>query len=382
MVPSTLNSQSLRLARHAPDDKPFGVANIFGLLALLLPLLTDDPKAKLMECLGVQHESEILSLKNIKRFFTVILSPEACAALDSTATGKHAKKLWAHMNALFVQLDENLEAQINREVSRVCEIEEMFAPESIVSSEDRPNLIFALLAVETIKVSWLEELSTYETGPFKTMNGYKDAIYCTDHDGYDDGRYMEYFDIAGPGACRVLKLPCKPEEGTTRSMLFALPRHTETKLNDCLGGIADYMDTHKEMLFVSGQKFDFKFPAFDATLNPTSIKEIIAPHVPTIFIPSGALDKTLPKEIIGGPAYIAKIIHGASIKADRKGAEARAVTLATGVVYRSLSITPEPVPFYCDRPFLALLVAGSGQNMILEFVIKVVNESLDMSAKD
>ena len=66
------------------------------------------------------------------------------------------------------------------------------------------------------------------------------------------------------------------------------------------------------------------------------------------------MNDTLDPAVVDGVAYVGALKHCASIKADRKGATAKAVTVAAVTVYRSLGSLPPTVS--CDRPFLSILV--------------------------
>jgi len=95
------------------------------------------------------------------------------------------------------------------------------------------------------------------------------------------------------------------------------------------------------------------------------------------------MEGTLPAELVNGVAYVGEVQHGASIKADRKGAEAKAVTVAAAVLYRSLP--PQPTKFKCNRPFLSILAtlkAGTNEVENVEFVTKhETSKTLDLTVE-
>ena len=166
-------------------------------------------------------------------------------------------------------------------------------------------------------------------------------------------------------------------------MIFVLPPEDDQDLNKCLEALAAHADEgDKGLVFRGSSKYVFSFPAFDAKKDPATIKPWLAKCVPEIFKPDGCMEGTLPSNLVGGVAYVGEVKHGASIKADRKGAEAKAVTVATVMVYRSLGSPPQQ--FDCNRPFISILATlkpGTTEVDNIEFVTKhETSKTLDLTA--
>lgn len=372
------HSQALRLAKHHEADKPMGTASIASCLALVLALISEEAvKAKLLSFLGFRDAQELLSLKDPCRFLSAILSPIACTTLEQSPHGATCKQLWEALGAECTSLGENLEAQLNEMLKKAWETtEDVFKPFQLVPKDQVPDLIATLVSMEKICVSWQEEIKYYIDGNFTTATGTTvPAKFCV------DTRQMNGLKFEGGEA---VLLRCKPDEksGKERGMIFVLPPKDNQDLDTLLAKLATHADKSNGIRFGPPSKCSFRFPAFDAKMAPTSIRHLLDKHVPEIFDPMGhAMEGTLPAKRVGGTAYVSDVQHGASIKADRKGAEAKAVTVTT--VYRSLG--PALPEFHCNRPFLSILVElvpGTVEVRNVEFVTKHASEkTLDLSVQ-
>ena len=76
-------------------------------------------------------------------------------------------------------------------------------------------------------------------------------------------------------------------------------------------------------------------------------------------------------------AHLDRVLHGGSLKADRKGAVAEGATVVT-VSYRSTSALSAPAEvLHCSRPFAVLLVQGDGAHLEVVTVLRVTGDALD-----
>ena len=364
-------SQALRFAVNAEADKPMGTASIASCPGLVIALISDKKvKMKLLSFLGFQSTEDLLSLKDPCRVLSVLLSSVAYTALENAPSGPECHQLWEAVGAKCISLETNLEAQLNTMLKKAWNIEEdTFEPFSIVPEASVKDLIAALVSIEKIEVSWKEELDFYALKRFTTATGEKvDASFCIDK----NSRLMNTLTFDGGEA---VLLPCQvdDETGKERGMVFLLPPESDQNLQELLKALANHMDkTMNGLKFDPCCKVNFSFPAFDVTMQPATIVPYLKPFIPEIFDKmSGCMDGTLPREEIDGVAYIGDVQHGASIKADRKGATAKAVTVATVVTYRSLPTPPKE--FHCNRPFVSILVElipGTVDVKNIEFVTK------------
>lgn len=360
------------------DDKPLGMANVFACLGMALPLFdkSHPDYESFKNLLGFDEQSLPALTREPKRVLAMLVSPKAEKVLCSTEHGRIATTVLDTNKVPRILLERDLEAQVNDIVRKVWQIDtDLFAPESIVPAHLVPDLVAALVAVENITVSWKEELPLYEEGIFRSPLGPRKAVYCTDGSGETRSMSLLHLDV-----CRAVRLPCKEDGGARRSMVFVLPIQAYTPLNACIESVAAHIERNDGIQWESESNVDFKFPRFDATLDPVDLAPVLKEIVPTPFTPGGtAFNKTLPAGYFGGPVYISKVVHGATIKAGRKGAVAKAVTVAPMLVYRSMS-GPVVEEFHCDRPFVAILMdeASSG----IEFVLKVTGDALDTSLCD
>jgi hypothetical protein len=261
-----------------------------------------------------------------------------------------------------------------------------FAPGSLVAGSVVPLLV--LIAMEMIKVKHLEVLPKYTNDKFKHANRtLVDAKYA-----HDPKRSMPYLHIPArddmPGSgLRVAQLKSKPDENGVRSLLFLLPDdENQTDLNDTLDALRVHMDANGGLNMQSHKELDFMFPCFDATFGVDSIVEPLQNcGLDDVFDgDKKPFETALPQSKIEGdtPAFVSAVKHMASFKADRKGAEAKAVTVAVVATYRSLSVPAPPEKFHCDRPFVVLLVDGEGDRLNIEFALKVTGDCLDLTPED
>lgn len=364
-------SQALRMATNSAADEPMGTASIASCMALVLGLIsTDKVKAKLLSYLGLKNVEELLSLKDPCRALSALLSPDAKKALSQSPRGALCHQLWEGLGAECIPLEACLENQVNEMLKKVWETDEnIFKPYQIVPADKVKDLIAALVSMEKIKVSWTQEFKTYHKDTFTTSSGEKvPAQFCVD----SEARSMKnlYF-----GGARAVLLPCKPDEktGKERGMIFVLPSEDDQDLDKCLEALAEHAEEKGRGLVFSGcAKYLFSFPAFDAKKDPATIKDWLSKAVPEIFDETAeCMEDTLPASIVGGIAYVGDVHHGAMIKADRKGAEAKAVTIATVQIYRSIGSAPEA--FCCNRPFISILATLNSDKSgveTIEFVTK------------
>lgn len=338
--------QALRMATFSNSDEPMGTASIASCLALVLALISvEEVKTKLLSFLGFQDISGLLSLMDPYRVLSVLLSPAACVVLKDSPYGSVCRELWEVLGAECIPLEGDIEAQVNEMVKKHWETkEDVFKPRQLCPKPKALDL--ALVAMDDIKVSWLEEFKKYEWDDFYTSGKKVRALFCVD----PKPRMMFNFSFEGGNA---VLLPCKPDEktGKERGMVFVLPPLENQNLNKCLELFAKKADNG--ICFKEKKKYNFSFPPFDVKKSPATIKTWIEKFVPEIFTSdSQCMDGTLPSNVMGGPAYVGDVQHGASIKADRKGAVAKAVTVAPIIVYRKVDI---PDDFICDRPFITIL---------------------------
>jgi len=376
-------SQALRMAVHSKADEPIGTASIASCMALVLALVSNDAvKAKLLSFLGFRDVEQLLSLKDQFRSLSALLSPAARAALERSPGGAACKMLWEAMGAECIPLQACLEDQVNEMLKKAWETDEnVFKPFQIIPENQVKDLIAALVSMEKIKVSWKEELDFYREEEFTTASGEKvPAKFCAD----EDERTMNALTFEGGEA---VLLPCKPDAktGKLRGMIFVLPPEDNQNLDTCLKALAAHADKDgKGLVFNQKGNYEFSFPAFDAKKAPGTILPWLSEYVPELFVPDSAcMEGTLPAELVNGVAYVGEVQHGASIKADRKGAEAKAVTVAAIVEYRSLP--PQPTKFKCNRPFLSILAtlkAGTNEVENVEFVTKhETSKTLDLTVE-
>jgi len=363
-------AQTLRFANRFQADEPVGMASIASCLALVAALISNpDVKRKLLSFLGFQNLEQLLLLKDPERALSVLLAPAAIDALVMSRDGYLSYELWDALNARLVKLQPKVEDQLNEMLKEMWDIKyDLFAPNQVVPEGRETELVAALVSVESISVKWDESLREYEQGYFTTSSGSQvKATFCVDL------ATREMPSVCFPGGKAVLLL-CEPNEETKkqRAMLFVLPHgEDDFNLDKCLEALAGHVKEHG-FAFGAASEHNFSFPAFNASKRPASIKSVVAEFVPEIFKREYAcMEGTLPGGVIGGTAFVGDVQHGASIKADREGAKAEAVTVATVEVYRSLSGLPEQ--FHCNRPFVSILVTlkhGTEEVETIEFVTK------------
>ena len=382
-VPNDTNLNRLSLAKEAPNDQPFGVANIIACLALAVAIADETARANLLGLLGLLP-GEFPTLKNPCRKTMVLVSEIAARVLPESEMGKQALKAWSNMGADQLELAGNVEDQVNKLVMPFLELTTPpFAPGSLVG-EEIPLLV--LIAMEMIKVKHLEVLPKYTNDKFKHANRtLVDAKYA-----HDPKRSMPYLHIPArdnlPGL-RICQLKSKPDEFGIRSLLFLLPDdENQTELNDTLDALRVHMDAEGGLNMPYHKELDFMFPCFDATFGVDSIVEPLqnCGLVDVFDAKKKPFETALPQFKIEGdtPAFVSAVKHMANFKADRKGAEAKAVTVAVVATYRSLSVPAPPEKFHCDRPFVVLLVDGEGDKMNIEFALKIAGGCLDLTPED
>lgn len=383
-VPNDTNLKRLELAKQAPNDQTFGVANIIACLALAESIADETARANLLGFLGLMP-GEFPTLKNPCRKTMVLVSEIAARVLPESDVGKQALKAWSNMGADQLELSGNVEDQVNEIVAPILELDKgPFAPGSLAGGSVIPLLV--LIAVEMIKVKHLEVLPKYTNDKFKHTNRtLVDAKYA-----HDPKRSMPYLHIPArenlPGL-RICQLKSKPDEFGVRSLLFLLPDdENQTELNDTIDALRVHMDANGGLKMPYHKELDFMFPCFDATFPVDSIVEPLQKCglVDVFDANKKPFETALPQSKIEGdtPACITTVKHMASFKADRKGAEAKAVTVAVVATYRSLSVPAPPEKFHCDRPFVVLLVDGEGDKMNIEFALKITGDCLDLTPED
>lgn len=133
--------------------------------------------------------------------------------------------------------------------------------------------------------------------------------------------------------CTMVLVESKPDGNDHRSLCFILPKDDRTPLEDCLVNLAETVRREGGLYMNGTRKFDFRFPKFDATLSLESIVGLLKEYagVSSIFDEGQCpFTDALPTELTElEEAFVGKFLHFASFKADRKGAEAKAVTAAT-----------------------------------------------------
>jgi len=234
--------------------------------------------------------------------------------------------------------------------------EDVFEPFQIVPKAEVQYLIAALVSMEKIEVSWAKTLDRYQDRQFTTVSGVAVmAPFCVD----ETAREMSSLSFKGG---KAVLLPCTPKQKKTRGMIFVLPEEKDMKLNACLEALAKHADGmdgqgRRQGLVFRNSKNDwtFSFPAFNAEKKPATIKTWLDKYVPELFKEdSQCMEGTLPENLIGGFAYVSDVQHGASIKANKEGAESRTLSLATVAKTRG-GPTTRTEEFNCDRPFISIL---------------------------
>lgn len=384
-VPVEANEARLLLATKFGADVPVGAANMMACLLLMDPICEPAAQANLRKFLGMKSNEQFRSLQNPSRKTFVMSHPIAKDVMGESEMGAKAFQTWKYLDATHFPLDDAVEDQVNAIVQPFLELPAPpFSPGSLSGGDE--IVLLALLAMEKIKVQHEEELPKYVDGEFKSATGEMlPAKFAS-----DPKRSMQYKKVEGsavPGTgFRIVSVPSKRNEEGMRSLLFVLPLDPDqTDLNPCLLHLAEVMRKENGLKWDVEKNINFKFPNFKAELPATSIvDQVKAAGLKDVFESAEMPFETcLPNAKCPGdmPPHLRKVLHLASFSADRKGAEAKAATVATIGAYRSLSVPPPVEEFHCDRPFAVLLVDGFDEKTNLEFVLKVGGRSLDTSDK-
>ena len=369
-------AKRLLLAVGGGPDKPYGLANIHACAGSLLSIATGKAEEELRQALGVQHAKQLEILKNPFRKTVVLLDPDADKVLNQTEKGRNALAVWKELETTCMVLEENVEGQVNDLVKPILQLkEDLFEPNSLKTPG--ATTLAVMLAMERIKVEHNCVLPHYVHDKFSTPNGPVDAIYAS-----DPKRDMKFKNIE---LCTMVLVESKPDGNDHRSLCFILPKDDRTPLEDCLVNLAETVRREGGLYMNGTRKFDFRFPKFDATLSLESIVGLLKEYagVSSIFDEGQCpFTDALPTELTElEEAFVGKFLHFASFKADRKGAEAKAVTAATVCAYRSMSAHAPPEKFYCDRKFAVILANGEDDKFSPEFVLKVEGGCLDLKAE-
>lgn len=383
-VPLVSMVQRVLLMEQAGDDEPYGLANISQCVALVGALASGKAKDEIEQYTG-RGEAAWRTLQDPKRKSVVLLSARASETLNATAQGQDALATWAAMRAEVMPLAEEVEAQINPIVHEAIGVENMFKPGSLVKkgadpAEERLHAV----AMECISVQHCTPLKGIKRGQFDSPKGPCDAIYAE-----DAKRTMPYLRVAGigqqEGACRIVEVPSKPENGDARSVFFLLPDEPSSNLNVCIRAFARQVERDGGLRMENEKVFNFSFPCIDATLQVKPItKQLRNMGMVSMFENErsaedaqsmrGPFEDALPTQQMESAVYVGNIYHGARIQVDHKGAKVEAVTAT--LCYRSLSADPPPEAFHCTRPFVVILAKGKGDKFNPEFALKVTGECL------
>lgn len=368
--------ERLALANTIENDEVMGMANIHGCLAIVLALAEGTAAEQLKKFLGVSVYQELLSLKNPDRHLFCIVSEEAGKLLEQESAKDFREKM-AMLGGEQVAMNEStpIEMQLNDILRQKAKLTEPLFKEGDINSPPL-KLLLAAVAAECIEVEWQNEFDVVKEGDFTTLDGtVRRATFCGDN----EPRTVHYA-MCGD-MFHMVAIPCKPKNGTARSMILLLP-FAGAPLEACVSKLAASYSA-REVTW-TWRSVDIKFPRMEAVSGPKDIKprlkESFAYPIPDIFNEGAkSFESKLPAEKIQGDAFVSKLIHFASFKADEKGAEAKAVTVAPVVVYRSMAhANPPPIEFHCTSPFFVLLVDGDvgTSNISIEFALKVTNTAV------
>lgn len=157
-----------------------------------------------------------------------------------------------------------------------------------------------------------------------------------------------YFDARGAGvALQVLELPY---QGKHFSMLFVLPDASTPleRIEQLLTGST----LHSWMAQLRERRISVRIPRFSvAPPEPIHLKEPLLRLGMTEAFDDQAADFSgiSTRE----PLKIDEVIHRARVEVDERGSEAAAATVV--LVPRAAGLTPRPIEFHADRPFLFLI---------------------------
>ena len=367
--------ERILLGNSAKMGEVTGVANIHACLGLVAAMCEPGGAAEqqLFKFFGIQQFDQLRALKDPSRMMFSILTPLAYKLLE-TDGGRAAVEKVASLGGEMIPLSAlmSVEAVINNKIRAPLDLKkDLFNDGDIYDPSGDENFLLAMVAAERIKVSWMEEFKELGAMDFRKDDGSTArASFC------GDMRSLQY--MPG-GTFSAVGIPAKPENGGSRSMILVLPNDGYT-VDQAMAQLAARYAT-KTAHWYSTQ-VDLLFPKMDAKYGPASIVDRLAPEVPDIFnagaqpfnyaLPTAKL-RELTDDPLATPVYVGKVLHFASFTADHKGAEAKAVTVAT-FAWRSLSAAePEvPIPFHCNKPFGVLLVDGPVEGgFAVEFVAKM-----------
>ena len=363
--------ERLALGNLGDPDEAVGVGNMHGCLALVASMADGEAKAQLFKFLGVQAFHELQALKNPDRFMFAIVSAKADTVLQ--AKGQTCLQKISQLGGLVVPMptDMTIEDALNKILEKPLQLTEPLFKPKVIHDPSGDELLLCMVAAESIKISWMETFDNVQPGTFTTLAGAAiSAMFCGDH------APSQLLYLQGGDVFHAVSLPAKPEKGTARSMILFLPTNGHT-LEDA-GAKLGEMYARGEVRWAS-RKVNLTWPRFNVVSGPNDLKGRVAPTIPNIFDPGAhPFEGTFPSADIDGDAYVAKIIHFASISADEHGAEAKAVTVAPVCVYRSMSAPDPPVLFRCDVPFGVVLVDGDvvSHNISVEFTAKIADKGV------
>ena len=370
--PAASAANRIRLAaKYAENDTPWGVANVFAALFLVLRIAEGQALDELAALLGVPAGDPYVDLGDLRaseRAFAVIAHPDAQASLQASAEGRHALQHWKNEDkAEFMPMTKDPSKQVNDFVEEYIDDRPFVIPDP---------LLMILIAAEKIAVEHEDLVAEkHVKGTFRhgaRLDLTKEAWFA-----HDPERKMPYRtfgrDAKHPHQMVFLASKQTDEQKTTRSrrgLLFILPDEKRPNdLTSCLEDLADDLQENDgALVWDEYAKIDFSFPSFRAKMKePVNLKGVLSQpdRVPSLFegAPFGSK--------VGG--HVTKVLHFASFEADRKGAVAKAATAV--VIGRGM--TRLPLPFRCDRPFACILgtVYEDGR-FSPEFVLKVTGSCL------
>lgn len=389
------NVKAVRFGNRIGADEVVAVANIYACAGLVATLTKSRGKAEkdLYSFIGVAKFDEVVALKNEDRLLFALVAPAAIELLSFDNGYSAARRLAKESGLLnpFAAAEcldkisllggkvlsvapmaaEPIEMTINNMLRSMLNIDEDLLAPKTIHDPDSEELVVAFVAVECIKLTWQTEFSDLGSAPFTTESG--DVIrasFCGD----DDAASRSLLYLRGT-VCRAVNIPAKPKNGSTRSMVLVLPDDGRT-VTEAFDDIAAMFQSKKRW---ETKDVDVMFPKLEVVFGPRDVKPWIETAAPDIFDPSREpFDAVLPTEKLGTPAYVSKMVHFAALQVDHTGAEAKAVTVAPVVVYRSMTpASPPPLRFHCKKDFGVIIVEGDLRgDFKVEFLAKIGGNSV------
>ena len=324
----------------------------------------------------------------------MLVSPLAHTSFRGNYVNIHANAFLENIRAFgteILDLEPNIEGQVNKIVKEKNIVStDLFKPGDIAPT-DGSVVLLVLLSAEVIQVEWTNQFTGPVTrGEFTNIQGNEvDAYYVNDEDGRRDVGYATITDFHTghtTNIAQIVEIPCKHDG---RSMLLLLPTAVGLEsLDMAMEGLDQHIRDNSGLRLTS-QSVDIIFPRFKGTVGPISI----IPNLKKCGLEAIFNDAQTPVDAtlnVPGmdPAVVGKVMHFASFAADENGAEAKAVTVASVTVYRSLSPPPPPpIKFHCGRPFVAILgkklhSSNGVSTWNFEFGMKITgSDSLDTSKR-